>query len=151
MLVSASYEDFDPRSLEASYDERWGDPAKGVLTAWRAGVFMRKSYVQRLLHATERTSLLTGDGANDQAQEDGVALDVQQRVEAGELPILTFAGGVTPKPNLKMKKKKGTLFYLAMWRGLRGEDLDLDIERTYVMTCARTGVEVTFAKRRDVA
>lgn len=148
MLITASYKDFDPRDLDAPYEDRWGDPSRGVLTAWRSGALMRRSYVQRLLHARERgSSVDSGNEGSERGDDDGVSLDVQQRVEAGELPILTFAGGITPRPNLKMRKKKGSLFYLAMWKGLRGEDLEIDIGRTYVLKCARTGVEVHFARQ----
>ena len=39
----------------------------------------------------------------------------------GELVILPWKGGV--EKAIKKKKKFGTHFYLAMWQGLRGEDL----------------------------
>lgn len=56
---------------------------------------------------------------------------------------LPWKGGVDAP--LKSGRKFGTLFYLAMWRGLRGEDLDLDpISTETTLTCTRFGVQVTF-------
>lgn len=75
----------------------------------------------------------------------GVAMrgaPVQALAEAGELPVLPFRGGVE-RP-LKIKQKIGALHYLAMWQGLRGEDLELDTEDEPVLVCARHGVKVLF-------
>ncbi|MBS1993257.1 MAG: hypothetical protein JSS83_22230 [Cyanobacteria bacterium SZAS LIN-3] len=60
----------------------------------------------------------------------------------GELVVLPWKGGVTRE--LKVKKKFGTLHYIAMWQGLRGEDLDIDTESEIVMTCTATNMIVTF-------
>lgn len=45
---------------------------------------------------------------------------------------------------LKNKHKVGTLFYLAQWQGLRGDDLDIEIGSEPVLTCTRTHVTVLF-------
>lgn len=59
----------------------------------------------------------------------------------GELPVLPWKGGVD-KP---IKGTKiGALHYLAMWQGLRNEDLDIDTEASPRMRCSRTGVQVVF-------
>ena len=68
--------------------------------------------------------------------------DIAKQAEAGELPPLGWKGGVE-KP-LKIGHKIGTLFYLAQWQGLRGEDLDIDLEQEYERVCTRTGVRVLF-------
>lgn len=65
----------------------------------------------------------------------------------GELPLLPFKGGIEPPPPdkpIKKRKKTGSHWYLAMWQGLRGEDLLIDTESAPRLTCALTGVEVTF-------
>jgi hypothetical protein len=61
---------------------------------------------------------------------------------AGQLFSLGWKGGI--EPPTKLKKKVGTLFYLAKWQGLRGDDLDIDLDSEVTLTCAATGVRVTF-------
>jgi hypothetical protein len=61
---------------------------------------------------------------------------------AGELPVLGWKGGVTRK--LKRSDKFGSLKYLAQWQGLRGEDLEVDLQSEVTLTCTRTGMVVTF-------
>jgi len=68
--------------------------------------------------------------------------ELQQLALANELPPLPYRGGVERK--LKIKLKIGSLLYLAMWRGLRGDDLDLDTEIEPELVCSRTGVRVLF-------
>lgn len=68
--------------------------------------------------------------------------ELAERTKNGELPVLGWKGGVEKK--LKKKEKYGTLFYLAQWQGLRGVDLDIDMSKEYIKTCARTSVTVTF-------
>jgi hypothetical protein len=60
----------------------------------------------------------------------------------GQLIVLPWKGGV--ERAIKTKRKFGTLSYLAMWQGLRGEDLDLDLAEEVELTCAATGVTVVF-------
>lgn len=60
----------------------------------------------------------------------------------GELVVLPWKGGVAKA--LKKKTKYGTLSYLAMWQGLRGEDLDIDTEAEPAVTCSRTAMTVVF-------
>lgn len=64
------------------------------------------------------------------------------RAKEGELPVSAWKGGV--EKTLKKKSKFGTLFYLAEWQGLRGEDLRVDLNKEVEITCARTGVTVVF-------
>lgn len=67
------------------------------------------------------------------------------RAERGELVMGCWKGGVEKK--LKVDRKPGTLQYLATWQGMRGEDLDieLDVERTIV--CSKTGQTVVFSAK----
>jgi len=60
----------------------------------------------------------------------------------GKLVVLPWKGGV--EKAIKKKQKYGTLFYLAMWQGLRGEDLDIDPEEEVVLKCSETGMTVVF-------
>lgn len=60
----------------------------------------------------------------------------------GELVILPWKGGVE-RPT-KAGAKYGSLYYLAMWQGLRGEPLDIDTDKEVAITCSRTGMVVTF-------
>lgn len=65
-----------------------------------------------------------------------------RRAEKGELIPLPWKGGVRKK--LKADQIPGTLNYLAMWQGMRGEDLDVDPEGEQVVICSRTVQAVVF-------
>lgn len=67
--------------------------------------------------------------------------DIAARAKNGELPVLGVKGGVERKINAD---KVGSLWYLAQWQGLRGEDLDIDMDAEVEMTCSRTGVKVLY-------
>jgi predicted NUDIX family NTP pyrophosphohydrolase len=69
--------------------------------------------------------------------------ELARRAERGELIPLDWKGGVRKK--LKEEIKRGTLKYLATWQGLRGEDLDIDIDGERVLVCCRTGQKVLFS------
>ena len=60
----------------------------------------------------------------------------------GQLVLLPFKGGV--ERAIKQKQKFGTLFYLAMWQGLRGEDLNIDPTQELILNCTFTGMAVVF-------
>lgn len=64
------------------------------------------------------------------------------KAEAGELPPLPYKGGVEKK--IKGQNKIGSLWYVAAWRGLRGEDLALDTEQELQLICSKTLVPVTY-------
>ena len=72
-------------------------------------------------------------------REDSI---LQRQALAGELPPLPYRGGV--ERALKLKQKIGALHYLAMWQGLRGEDLSIDTDSEPELVCTRTGVLVLF-------
>lgn len=59
----------------------------------------------------------------------------------GELLILGWKGGVE---RVIKARKFGSLKYVAMWRGLRGEALDMDTEEACRLTCTRTGMTVDY-------
>jgi hypothetical protein len=60
----------------------------------------------------------------------------------GQLVVLPWKGGV--EKAIKKKQKFGTLYYLAMWQGLRGEDLSIDTAEEVVLSCTATGMAVVF-------
>lgn len=68
--------------------------------------------------------------------------ELAQRAETGELPVLGWKGGVERR--IKAGEKIGTLYYLAQWQGLRGEDLDIDLDEEPTLICSRTGMKVVF-------
>jgi hypothetical protein len=71
--------------------------------------------------------------------------DDAARAEAGELIGLDWKGGVRKK--LKVEKAQGTLRYLATWQGIRGEDLDIELEGERLVVCSRTGQAVVFSAK----
>jgi hypothetical protein len=58
------------------------------------------------------------------------------------LVILPWKGGV--ERSLKTKQKYGTMRYLAMWQGLRGENLEVDLVGDLERTCTATGMTVIY-------
>ena len=96
-------------------DHRWWSEDKGLIWCWERG--------------------------RQLAEEDPV---LSERAKSGELVTLGWQGGVEPSPNLKMKKKNGSQYYLAEWQGLAGTDLDIDTASNPSLICSVTGVEVTY-------
>lgn len=65
-----------------------------------------------------------------------------QQARNGQLVVLPWKGGV--EKELKTTKKYGVFNYLAMWQGLRGDDLNVDPDVEISMTCTAHNVPVTF-------
>ena len=68
--------------------------------------------------------------------------DLSRLVLAGQFPTLPWKGGFDQAP--KAKIRYGTLLYLAMWLGLRGEDLLLDTDQETTRVCPLSGLRITF-------
>jgi hypothetical protein len=68
--------------------------------------------------------------------------ELARRAAVGELVPLSWKGGVN-RP-MKPNQKHGSLFYLAMWQGLRGDDLDIHTGRDTQLTCMKNSTVVTF-------
>lgn len=68
--------------------------------------------------------------------------ELAHKARDGELPVLPWKGGV--ERTILSGSKIGSLCYLAMWQGLRGEDLDIDAEKDHFRVYSKTGVEVVF-------
>lgn len=64
------------------------------------------------------------------------------QADDGQLVVLPWKGGV--EKVTKRKQKYGSLLYLAMWQGLRGEDLDIDLLKEIALNCMATGMTVVF-------
>jgi hypothetical protein len=104
----------EPVREDAKWHERWNAEDGGLIACWERGREKR----------LEQPSLAA-------------------QASAGQLVVLPWKGGV--ERAIKNKQKKfGTLFYLAMWQGLRGEDLDIDSTEEVVLNCTSTEMAVVF-------
>lgn len=101
-----------------SWSERWLGPDKGLIWCWERGRQRR----------IEDPNLAT-------------------RAEDGELPVGNWKGGVERKLKDEKKLKLGTLQYLAGWQGMRGEDLDIELQGERTIVCAKTGQGVVFSAK----
>ena len=68
--------------------------------------------------------------------------ELAKKAENGELPVLGWKGGTNQK--LRKNFKYGTLFYLAKWQGLRGDDLDIHLDKEVELICSKTEMKVIF-------
>lgn len=68
--------------------------------------------------------------------------ELAERASRAELPISASNGGVEKR--LKKSTKFGTLKYLAEWHGLRGDDVDIDLDKEVTLVCSQTVMEVTY-------
>lgn len=83
--------------------------------------------------------IICWENGRNQRKEDP---ELSSQAIAGQLVVLPWKGGV--EKAIQKKQKYGTLFYLAMWQGLRGEDLDIVLDSEQVLTCTVTGMTVVF-------
>jgi hypothetical protein len=66
------------------------------------------------------------------------------------LVALAWKGGTehieepTDKKETKSQKRYGTLKYLATWQGLRGEDLDIELDKERIVVCSKSKKAVIF-------
>lgn len=70
------------------------------------------------------------------------APELAARAIEGQLVVLPWKGGV--EKAIQKKEKFGTYNYVAMWLGLRGEDLVVDTFEETTLTCTVTGMKVTY-------
>jgi hypothetical protein len=68
--------------------------------------------------------------------------ELAERARNGELPVIGWKGGVDKKT--KNKLKYGTFNYLALWQGLRGEDLNIVLSEEVEIICSRTKMKVIY-------
>lgn len=95
--------------------------------------------IEERWHAEDRGLIACWERGRELARQ---RTELAERASRGELVLLPWRGGV--ERALKSGRKYGSLRYLAMWQGLRGEDLDIhpDIEREIV--CTRHATTVFF-------
>jgi hypothetical protein len=105
-----------PKREDPSWTERWEGPDGGLIICWEIG--------------------------RDLAKNDP---KLEARAKCGELPVLSWKGGVARKIKAK---KYGSLFYLAQLQALRREDLDIDLGAEYELTCSKTGVTAIYTADR---
>jgi hypothetical protein len=96
-----------------------------------------------LIHCWERGRLLREPGSQV-VDDPELANRLKVAAELGELPPLWWKGGVDPNDESPPQKKDGSLQYLALWQGLRNEDLDIDVEGQTVVVCSLKKTAVTF-------
>jgi hypothetical protein len=114
----------EPIRPETDWAATWQGADKGLVYCWERGRMIRVDGVRVLGDADAAASLAAA-------------------AERGELPTLPWKGGTSPEMT-PTTKKTGTLQYLAMWQGLRNEDLDIDIDGEATIECAATGARVVF-------
>ncbi len=90
-------------------------------------------------HGPDSGLIACWERGRDKALEDP---SLARRARSGELPVLPWRGGGDKA--LKTAARYGTYQYLAMWLGLRGEDLHIDPTHETTRTCTRHGTTVTF-------
>jgi hypothetical protein len=107
----------EPLGINPDWTARWGSPEAGLITSWQRG--------------------------RELAEQDPDLADAARR---GELVPLSWKGGVTqPARGARPPRRKyGSFHYLAMWQGLRGDDLDIDTEAAPERACSRYGTVVVF-------
>lgn len=116
-LIHRSYK--EPDRVGLAYDDIWSGPDKSLIQCWEVGRQFR-----------------TKDP------------ETAARAAAGELVTLPWKGGTGNFGEWTQVKKPpvryGSLRYLAMWQGLRGEDLNIDIATQTTITCTRSKRAVIF-------
>jgi hypothetical protein len=109
----------EPYRSGLSYEEVWHGPDKALICCWEVG---------RQLRAKDP--------------------EIATRATKGELVTLPWKGGTGTLEELPADKKSstryGTLKYLAMWQGLRGDELDIELELQTTIVCTRTKRPVIF-------
>ncbi len=68
-----------------------------------------------------------------------------ERAKRGELLVLPKPGSTAGNLSIGESIRYGSLFYLAQWQGLRGEDLNIDTSVAREVVCSRTGMTTIFA------
>jgi hypothetical protein len=109
----------EPYRAGLSYAEIWHGPDKSLIRCWEIGRQLRDKEPEIAALATK-----------------------------GELVSLHWKGGTGSCKKLPPGKKPpvghGTLRYLATWQGLRGEDLEIEMDSKITLVCTRTRRPVIF-------
>ncbi|PLC54964.1 hypothetical protein CR155_05790 [Pollutimonas nitritireducens] len=95
--------------------------------------------INELWHGTDNGLIACWERGREVSSE---VPELATRARMGQLVPLPWKGGV--EKVIKTKSKMGTLRYLAMWQGLRGEPLDIDTTDEPTFQCSKFKVSVTF-------
>jgi hypothetical protein len=95
--------------------------------------------IEERWHGPDQGLIASWERGRERSLEDPA---MAAQAGAGQLVILPWKGGV--EKVLKKKEKFGTFRYLAMWQGLRGDNLDIDLTVEVPITCSVTGLTVIF-------
>ena len=141
----------EPVRAGLTWQERWQREDGGLIACWERGREMRATgerYVRVKADAPPRALDAEGEEGDAEAVMRAAAAErlepAAEWAARGELRLLPWRGGVAKK--LKGKIRRGSLQYLAMWQGLRGEDLDIDVERETEICCTWTRQRVVFSR-----
>ncbi len=111
---------------------------KRIWRSYREPIRENLSFEERWRRADNGLILCWEIGRRRSFESPGLA----EQAKDGQLPALGWKGGVEKK--IKQKEKYGCLNYLAEWQGLRGEDLDIDLNEERELICSKTGMKVIY-------
>jgi len=118
-----------PIRINTNPNELWRQEDKGIIKAWELGREWSVSYPVMSISAKKGILLElkreTGDTINGKPSY-----------------VRLFKGGFDKKQ--KEIFRFGSLHYYAMWLGLRGDDLDIDLEKEYPLVCSKTNMGVVY-------
>lgn len=110
----------------------WREEDKGIIKAWELGREWAVLYPEKSLSAKHGILL-------ELKRKQGESLDDNTKTKHVRL----FKGGFDER--LKSEPYKyGSLHYYAMWLGLRGDDLTIDLEKEYPLVCSKTKMGVVY-------
>lgn len=120
----------EPIRTGLTWQQIWQGPDEGLIACWERGREMR---------------------AAEERFPDDDAEPAAERASRGELCRLPWDGGIGLDVKDPPIRKRGALQYLAMWQGLRGEDLLIPLDQRIELKCSRTGTLVVFAPALSAA
>ena len=109
-------------------NELWKQDDKGIIKAWELGREWAKLYPK-----------MSSDA------KSGCLVELKRKTSSKgdeENYIRLFKGGYNKRQTQTFKY--GTLHYYAMWLGLRGDNLNVDMEKEYPLVCTRTKMGVVY-------
>ena len=109
-------------------NELWKQSDKGIIKAWELGREWAKLYPKMSSDAKSGCLLELKRATGTKGDEENY--------------IRLFKGGYNKRQT--QIYKYGTLHYYAMWLGLRGDNLKVDMEIEYPLVCSRTRMGVVY-------
>ena len=118
-----------PIREDLSSEDLWHKEDKGIIKAWELGREWSVLYPHMRTAAKEGVLL-------ELKRQDGETKDGKPNY------IRMFKGGFDAVQ--KETFRYGSLHYYAMWLGLRGNDLSIDLENEYPFVCTKTKMGVVY-------